>query len=330
MSALMDLLNKAKKDASDARSQRTADLAKFKSGDNFIRIFPNKDDPENGIFYHKYGIHYAKTQSEDGKDGYAVHICAQHTHDKPCELCEMVMEGRARAKGNKALEERIAETRAAARFVVVGLLSTRSDFSDVEKTQLIDVPQTVFEDLTNVMAQDFSDEIGNPLSKDNGYSFLVKREGSGRDTRYTVTPQRKSRSPIAEKYWNEQPDMLAFVNQSDPTKLLQTARAIGRIAGIAAPSSLSASAAIAAPASVAGLPGFGSVTGHSETEKVASVDEVKASSAAASLIEEELEHAKDVVFEPTPEKEPSKPEEANSADIDFEAELAELAKLGSL
>ncbi|NRJ32411.1 regulator, partial [Salmonella enterica subsp. enterica serovar Typhi] len=48
------------------------------------------------------------------------------------------MEGRARFKDNKAMEERINSMRATPRYLVNGVLSAREDFADAEKCQLIE------------------------------------------------------------------------------------------------------------------------------------------------------------------------------------------------
>jgi hypothetical protein len=52
------LLRRSKK-ALEGRPTRGQDLEKLKAGENYLRIFPNKADPENGDFFHPYGLHYA-------------------------------------------------------------------------------------------------------------------------------------------------------------------------------------------------------------------------------------------------------------------------------
>lgn len=198
--SLLDLLNKTRGDIASKRGNNI-DLTRLKDGNNYLRIFPNKDDP-NGVFFQTFGMHYVKHQNEEGKDVTTAYICEQHTHGHACQLCEMVMEGRARFKGNKAMEERINSMRATPRYLVNGVLSAREDFADAEKCQLIELPSTVFDDICKVMSEDIADDIGNPLSKEEGYAFLIKRTGSGRDTKYDVSPKRKVyKGDIPEKLW---------------------------------------------------------------------------------------------------------------------------------
>ena len=240
---LLDLLNKTREDIAAKRGKNT-DLTRLKDGINYIRIFPNKDDP-NGKFFQTFGMHYIKYQNEEGKEATNAYICEQHTHGRACQLCEMVMEGRARHKGNKAMEERIGQMRATPRYLVNGILSTREDFSDAEKCQLIELPSTVFDDICKAITEDIADDIGNPLSKEEGYAFQIKRTGSGRDTEYDVSPKRKVfKGDIEDKFWNNQHDLIAYVNQADETRLLATVRTMGRLIGIAAPTATASAPAI--------------------------------------------------------------------------------------
>ncbi|EFZ5590469.1 regulator, partial [Shigella sonnei] len=52
---LLDLLNKTREDIA-AKRGNNVDLTRLKDGVNYIRIFPNKDDP-NGKFFQTFGMH---------------------------------------------------------------------------------------------------------------------------------------------------------------------------------------------------------------------------------------------------------------------------------
>ncbi|EFM5512950.1 regulator [Escherichia coli] len=293
---LLDLLNKTREDIAAKRGKNT-DLTRLKDGINYIRIFPNKDDP-NGKFFQTFGMHYIKYQNEEGKEATNAYICEQHTHGRACQLCEMVMEGRARHKGNKAMEERIGQMRATPRYLVNGILSTREDFSDAEKCQLIELPSTVFDDICKAITEDIADDIGNPLSKEEGYAFQIKRTGSGRDTEYDVSPKRKVfKGDIEDKFWNNQHDLIAYVNQADETRLLATVRTMGRLIGIAAPTATASAPAISSTAktSASALPGFGSITGHSEGATAVATAHTPASE-PTSLVDEEVLRAMESEF----------------------------------
>lgn len=293
---LLDLLNKTREDIAAKRGKNT-DLTRLKDGINYIRIFPNKDDP-NGKFFQTFGMHYIKYQNEEGKEATNAYICEQHTHGRACQLCEMVMEGRARHKGNKAMEERIGQMRATPRYLVNGILSTREDFSDAEKCQLIELPSTVFDDICKAITEDIADDIGNPLSKEEGYAFQIKRTGSGRDTEYDVSPKRKVfKGDIEDKFWNNQHDLIAYVNQADETRLLATVRTMGRLIGIAAPTATASAPAISSTekTSASALPGFGSITGHTEGATAVATAHTPASE-PTSLVDEEVLRAMESEF----------------------------------
>ena len=76
--SLLDLLNKTRGDIASKRGNNV-DLTRLKDGNNYLRIFPNKDDP-NGVFFQTFGMHYVKHQNEEGKDVTTAYICEQHTH----------------------------------------------------------------------------------------------------------------------------------------------------------------------------------------------------------------------------------------------------------
>ncbi|HHO9597198.1 TPA: regulator [Escherichia coli] len=310
---LLDLLNKTREDIA-AKRGNNVDLTRLKDGVNYIRIFPNKDDP-NGKFFQTFGMHYVKYQNEEGKEATNAYICEQHTHGRACQLCEMVMEGRARHKGNKAMEERIGQMRATPRYLVNGILSAREDFADAEKCQLIELPSTVFDDICKAITEDIADDIGNPLSKEEGYAFLIKRTGSGRDTKYDVSPKRKVyKGDIPEKLWTTQHDLIAYANQADETRLLSTVRTMGRLIGIAAPTAAASAPAISSTAktSAAALPGFGSVTGHTEGAAAVATAHTPAPE-STSLVDEEILRAAEAEFKPEEAKAPEATEAASAS-----------------
>ncbi|KUQ42909.1 hypothetical protein HCH38_25710 [Enterobacter ludwigii] len=71
--SLLDLLNKTRGDIASKRGNNV-DLTRLKDGNNYLRIFPNKDDP-NGVFFQTFGMHYVKHQNEEGKDVTTAYIC---------------------------------------------------------------------------------------------------------------------------------------------------------------------------------------------------------------------------------------------------------------
>ncbi|KAB0922245.1 regulator, partial [Cronobacter sakazakii] len=107
---------------------------------------------------------------------------------------------------------------------------------------------------------------------------------------------------IAEKLWTTQHDLIAYANQADETRLLSTARTMGRLIGIAAPAATMSAPAISSSAksAAAALPGFGSITGHTEGAAAVATAHTPAPE-SSSLVDEEILRAAEAEFKPEPE-----------------------------
>ena len=104
------------------------------------------------------------------------------------------------------------------RMAVVNMWSQKEDFSDTDKTSLIDMPMSVFDDLMDAIMQDMNDEtIGEPLSREKGYAYQNYSHRIWSDTDYKVKPMRKNKTAVPAKFWDNQPSLEQFVNQTDPT-----------------------------------------------------------------------------------------------------------------
>ncbi|MBP1396743.1 regulator, partial [Yersinia pestis subsp. pestis] len=134
-------------------------------------------------------------------------------------------------------------------------------------------------------------------------------------TKYDVSPKRKVyKGDIPEKLWTTQHDLIAYANQADETRLLSTARTMGRLIGIAAPAATMSSPAIssAAKSAAAELPGFGSITGHTEGAAAVATAHTPAPE-STSLVDEEILRAAEAEFKPETKPEKVKAPEAAAA-----------------
>nr|WP_181374684.1 regulator [Pectobacterium carotovorum]AKG47519.1 hypothetical protein pA_00079 [Pectobacterium carotovorum] len=266
MSSLLALIKGKRQEIAAKRLSRNLNTVKPALGISYLRVFPNPSNPDD-VFYQAFGMHFVKT-TEAGKEKKVAVLCRSATHDEPCELCEGIMEAKAIHKSNKAMEETIAEMRASRRFLLNGTLTPTPDITTAEKTDLVELPQTVFEDVLKLIEEDMTDEIGEPLSAENGYCFKINRTGSGRDTEYSVSPSRKEgKAAIPAKLMAETHNLLDFANsQYEVNKAAQVAKAIGAVTGV----SIGISSTLSLPAtgtdgSAAALPGFSSTTLTTET-----------------------------------------------------------------
>ncbi|KLU17194.1 MULTISPECIES: hypothetical protein [Xenorhabdus] len=287
MSTLLELIKGKRKELASKRASRGIDTAKLQSGVQYLRIFPNVENP-NSIFYQPFGMHFVKTK-EAGKDKTVASVCKTATYGEPCELCEAVMEAKAIHKGNSSMEDLISEIRSSQRYIVNGALTTTPNINLAEKTQLVELPQTVFEDVLKSIEEDMSDEIGEPLDIEKGYCFKIERTGAGRDTKYTVSPSRKEgKTTVPAKFISSVHNLENFANGlNDANKLAIAGKAIGALTGV----SVAISSTMALPATGAtdtALPGFSSsatsnVTKEAAQEAVAA--EFKGASSVSTVTE---------------------------------------------
>ncbi|KMJ45135.1 hypothetical protein AB204_10585 [Xenorhabdus khoisanae] len=258
MSTLLELIKGKRKELASKRASRGVDIAKLQSGVQYLRIFPNVENP-NAVFYQPFGMHFVKTK-EAGKEKTVASVCKTATYGESCELCEAIMEAKAVHKGNSSMEDLISEIRSSQRYIINGALTATPDINLAEKTQLVELPQTVFEDVLKSIEEDMSDEIGEPLDIEKGYCFKIERTGAGRDTQYTVSPVRKDgKAAVPTKLLSSIHNLENFANGlNDANKLAIAGKAIGTLTGV----SVAISSTMALPATGTtgtALPGFSSL-----------------------------------------------------------------------
>lgn len=228
--SLLDIIKSHRAEIA-SRSSRD-NVVRFKDGANYIRIFPNTIDPSNPDFCQSFGMHYAKTKAADGSDANIAYVCTQNTFGEECPICSALIEAKARFKGDKAMEDTIDALRSTPRYLVNGILTSTENWGEDTKTQVIEIPQTVFDEICARIEEDMSEEMGQPLDVDEGYSFLVTRTGSGRSTKYSVSAKRKTKRKLDEKYINQAVNLQQYVDQRDETKRLTISKVISRTIGV--------------------------------------------------------------------------------------------------
>lgn len=322
--SVLALLRRSKQEIENSKPNHGNDLVKLKKGNNYLRVFPNKADPENGTFFHKYGLHFTSRVTPEGKKEMSAIMCHQHTKGDVCPLCNMVEEARMKYRGDEKMKEVIREVAASPRYVVSGMLSQNEQFTDCEKPMLIDLPSAVLEDVISLMTQDMEDGVSEPLSRELGFPYLIKRSGEGLNTKYEVLPQRRLKSELTSQMLEEQPDPLAFINQDDRKKVPLVASMASATLGIAAPSG--------AIESKGGLPGMtsagstGTSAGGLPSGKADDKPFTEEKSAGNEILNEELNRAEEAVFEPVKEEKKAEP----SSDEGIDDALAQLEALGGL
>ncbi|PHM52349.1 regulator [Xenorhabdus hominickii] len=278
MSTLLDLIRAKRQDMVTKRAGRGVDTVKLPIGIRYLRVFPNPEDP-NGVFYQQFGMHFVKTK-EDGKDKTVATVCKTATYGESCEICEAVMEAKAIYKGNKDMEEMINEIRSSQRYLVNGTVTPTPDMTSISAAQLIELPQTVFEDLMKSIEEDMADEIGLPLDVKVGYCFKVERTGAGRETKYSVSPVRKDgKAAIPANLFSTMHNLENFANgQVDANKLAIASKAVSSLTGV----SVAVSSTLALPTGTA-LPGFSAPADGGSTKSDSLIKEEAAAASAAEF-----------------------------------------------
>lgn len=227
------ILNLLKQKREEIASRKSRDsTAKLKDGDNYLRILPNISNPE-ADFSQAFGMHYVKTTTADGQEANTAYICTQNTFGTECPICTLVIEGRARWKNNKPKDDEISQMRSAQRYLVNGILTTADVWDEKTKVEVVELPQTVFDEICGRMMEEISEDSGNPLDLKEGYSFLIQRTGVGRNVKYSVSVKRKtSKRELTPTYISQATDLEQYVNQQDESRLLTVTKIVSRITGI--------------------------------------------------------------------------------------------------
>lgn len=228
--SILDILKQKREEIASRKSRDGT--AKLKDGDNYLRILPNISNP-SADFSHAFGMHYVKTQTADGQEANTAYICTQNTFGTECPICTLVIEGKARWKNDKTKDEEIGQMRSAQRYLVNGILTSTDKWDEKTKVEVVEIPQTVFDEICGRMMEEISEDSGNPLDLKEGYSFLIQRTGVGRNVKYSVSVKRKTtKRELTPTHISQATDLEQYVNQQDESKLLTVTKIVSRITGI--------------------------------------------------------------------------------------------------
>ena len=176
--SLQDVLDKASKKAASTQFQRTA---KPKPGRSVWRILPGWDSKNPNQFFHAYGQHFIKDMEGKLK---VVIGCPDKTFDEPCEICDAIQEA-ARNAPNDKMREKILESRSTQRF----LFNAINVDEDPSKVEILEVGSGLFRDFIANIQEDET-----LIDADGGRDFVINREGSGLNTRYSLAVRSKDKS----------------------------------------------------------------------------------------------------------------------------------------
>lgn len=241
-SALMELLQKTKKQVSSQNRQKTVTIPDNTSR---WRILPgwSKDKPD---FYHDFGLHYIKDSTKTLK---AVYVCVDKTYGRPCSICNAI-DTAINHTHDEATRELLSSSKATHRILLNALhLSGPSPLEPV----ILEVPKSVFAQIVNI-SEEWS---GRTISAESdGIDLKIERTGKGLTTRYTVTASpKKSDVNITPAVMDKVTNLDDYVAQEDEKAASRALNSVMSVAGVLAPAhsgyatggAVSASALGAAP-----------------------------------------------------------------------------------
>lgn len=139
--------------AKQQQSKQQTKFLKLKNGESRFVILPGwrKEEPE--VFMHPYGAHWYVVPGATSKSGgqmWGMYLCQEKTNEKPCPFCQTVRE----ALTTIASDEEAREFRRkwmAQQTYLLNVLALDSETPD--QPQVLQVCKTVFEQLTDIIAQ---------------------------------------------------------------------------------------------------------------------------------------------------------------------------------
>ena len=222
MSKLLELI-KAKK---SEIAQATGDYKKTikpADGTSRYRILPAwKKGSEQ--FWHDFGQHYIK---KDGKI-LAVMNCDNKTHGKNCAVCQAIEQGIHSSTDDEMIEA-LTAAKSKGRYLVNAVEVARNP----SQVEILELPTTAFNALLEAV-QTYEEDGVNILAVDGGKDILIKREGTGLKTKYTVTVSPKG-TALADDIMDKVNDLDEYVGVPSSAVLN---RALGAVQAVLGRSSL--------------------------------------------------------------------------------------------
>lgn len=222
MSSLLEAI-KNKRQAIAAKSGRERPT-KLASSKNLVRILPRWNGDETGTFWQDFGQHFIKDKA--GKIQ-AVYICTANTFGKVCEVCGGLAEYSAATQDEDDVKL-IQEARSSSRALVNAIYLNGTHANAKTDPVLLELPQSVLNDILGIMETYMEDHELNIVSLKDGYDLVITKTGTGRDTKYTVTPSPKSRE-VPASVMEKARDLEAYAQQEydeGKQKVLSAMRAV--------------------------------------------------------------------------------------------------------
>lgn len=205
--------------------------AKFKPGDNRVRILPpwNKERREDPAQYHNglshsFGQHFIKDAT--GKVQ-AVYVCVAKTYGHDCPICEAIGVGIANAT-SEAQKTQLEQASSGGGRTLVNALMREGDSPN--DPQILEMPPSVYEKIMDRAVRMLEEEGEDVFDLDSGFDVIVTKTGTGLSTKYDVDIARKP-SSVNPNVLDKLHDIDKYVAQEYDEGRNKALAAISRVSG---------------------------------------------------------------------------------------------------
>ena len=235
--SVLDFIEKYKATHGSANNGNRVKTIKVPQGKSRWRLLPSwRTEGDTTQFFHPYGAHFIK-KGENAKPA-AVAGCNAATYGTECPICEAITQAGAVANSDTELEflKRIK----ASKRVVFNALKITSEGAKVELSdtpEILELPASVLEDLFSIIgeaaAAEGDDTLNYLTDPARGTYILVDRQGTGINTRYTITAGMKPLKINAEvlKKLHDLDKWVEILNQEVSRAVIATRAIAGELGG---------------------------------------------------------------------------------------------------
>lgn len=221
MTSTLDLIKRKKKEM-EAKKASSIRPIKPAPGKNMYRILPTwRKGAEENQFWHDFGMHWVRSE----KGGKPIpYLCLDKTYEKECPVCNAIGAGIRGASDDETINL-LKGANASQRFLINVL--HLNDSEKKNEPQIMEIGVTVFDDLISLM-----EDYGDVTDLEKGIDIIIKREGKGLDTSYTVLPSPKGPRKVDPSVMEKVADLDAAVAQENEAILKKALNALSAAAGV--------------------------------------------------------------------------------------------------
>jgi hypothetical protein len=222
MSSLLDQVRAKQKELDSKRSKDFSITPP--AGNSRWRILPHWSGDLENLPVHDFGQHFIK--DPHSKEVKAVVVCNAKTFADQCEVCDQIasLKADAMGAGNEEMVQYYNEARSAQKHLV-NAVRWEKDKGYHDEVVTLALPMTAFEQLMGLVATYYAEGV-NLFDMEGGHDIIIMRNGSGRNTKYTVMAA-PTASVIDSKYQEKAQNLEEYVNQINEEKTRAALAALG-------------------------------------------------------------------------------------------------------